>query len=265
MNAPSTGAEIDRRPAAWRANGVAKRRRLNAFFAISVNSPPMSMVNFSCCVGSVPGARARGRNPESSPSADACGSSNGSRGPMLSYDQPIVQARPEGPPRSAAGPRRLQPARTDAAVVAAEGRDRDGGPDLGLRRDRDRQEPDAEILRDRPALCRSPRTATGRSRTHAAQPGPLRPRHGGREPGPPDHFEQRPVADDPGHPSRPGPGVRRPVAGRADVAARPVRAGFPLRCGSQGRRDGGAGNPGPPCQCQEDRPQLHRRCRSLVR
>jgi hypothetical protein len=29
---------------------LAMRRRLNAFFAISVNSPPMSMVNFSCCV-----------------------------------------------------------------------------------------------------------------------------------------------------------------------------------------------------------------------
>jgi hypothetical protein len=28
------------------------RERLNAFFAISVNSPSMSMVNFSCCVGS---------------------------------------------------------------------------------------------------------------------------------------------------------------------------------------------------------------------
>jgi hypothetical protein len=30
--------------------GVAIRRRLNAFFAISVNSPSMSMVNFCCCV-----------------------------------------------------------------------------------------------------------------------------------------------------------------------------------------------------------------------
>jgi hypothetical protein len=29
---------------------AAARRHLNAFFAISVNSPPMSMVNFSCCV-----------------------------------------------------------------------------------------------------------------------------------------------------------------------------------------------------------------------
>src|SRR5450432_3903754 len=30
--------------------GVAMRRRLNAFFAIWVNSPSLSMVNFSCCV-----------------------------------------------------------------------------------------------------------------------------------------------------------------------------------------------------------------------
>src|SRR5258708_35210682 len=32
---------------------------LNAFFAISVNSPSMRMVNFPCCVGSalIPGAR----------------------------------------------------------------------------------------------------------------------------------------------------------------------------------------------------------------
>jgi hypothetical protein len=33
--------------------GVATHRRLNAFFAISVNSPSMSMVNFSCCVCSL--------------------------------------------------------------------------------------------------------------------------------------------------------------------------------------------------------------------
>jgi hypothetical protein len=30
------------------------RIRLNAFFAISVNSPSMSMVNFSCCVCAAP-------------------------------------------------------------------------------------------------------------------------------------------------------------------------------------------------------------------
>jgi hypothetical protein len=33
---------------------------LNAFFAISVNSPSMSMVNFSCCVGSAQKFCARG-------------------------------------------------------------------------------------------------------------------------------------------------------------------------------------------------------------
>ena len=33
-----------------------KARLLNGFFAISVNSPSMSMVNFCCCVGSVPKA-----------------------------------------------------------------------------------------------------------------------------------------------------------------------------------------------------------------
>jgi hypothetical protein len=39
---------------------VAIGGRLNAFFAISVNSPPVSMVNFSCCVCSAPNRRARG-------------------------------------------------------------------------------------------------------------------------------------------------------------------------------------------------------------
>jgi hypothetical protein len=34
----------------------AKARLLNGFFAISVNSPSMSMVNFCCCVGSAPKA-----------------------------------------------------------------------------------------------------------------------------------------------------------------------------------------------------------------
>jgi hypothetical protein len=40
--------------------GVAMRRRLNAFFAISVNSPPMSMVNYCCGVCSALNASARG-------------------------------------------------------------------------------------------------------------------------------------------------------------------------------------------------------------
>jgi hypothetical protein len=34
--------------------GVLAAGRLNAFFANSVNSPSMSMVNFSCCVRSAP-------------------------------------------------------------------------------------------------------------------------------------------------------------------------------------------------------------------
>src|ERR1700704_4447381 len=32
--------------------GIAMRRRLNAFFAFAVNTPSMSMVNFSCAAGS---------------------------------------------------------------------------------------------------------------------------------------------------------------------------------------------------------------------
>ena len=40
--------------------GIGMPGRLNAFFAFSVNSPPMSMVNFSCCVCSAPESRAPG-------------------------------------------------------------------------------------------------------------------------------------------------------------------------------------------------------------
>jgi hypothetical protein len=43
-----------------RRYGAVVRRRLNAFFSISVNSPSMRLVNFSCCVGSAPKLRARG-------------------------------------------------------------------------------------------------------------------------------------------------------------------------------------------------------------
>jgi hypothetical protein len=39
---------------------AAMRPRLNALFAISVNSPSMSMVNFSCCVCSARFSGARG-------------------------------------------------------------------------------------------------------------------------------------------------------------------------------------------------------------
>src|SRR3954462_2157149 len=40
--------------------GDAMRRCINALFAISVNSPSMSMVNFPCCVGVVLNSGARG-------------------------------------------------------------------------------------------------------------------------------------------------------------------------------------------------------------
>jgi hypothetical protein len=40
--------------------GAAMPGHLNAFFAISVNSPSMSMVNFSCCVGSAQKSCAHG-------------------------------------------------------------------------------------------------------------------------------------------------------------------------------------------------------------
>jgi hypothetical protein len=39
---------VERRIARVERNAIA--RRLNGFFANSVNSPPKSMVNFSCCV-----------------------------------------------------------------------------------------------------------------------------------------------------------------------------------------------------------------------
>jgi hypothetical protein len=57
--------------------------RLNAFFAISVNSPRMSMVNFPCCVCSAPKPRVPGVTPKSSRSADTRGDSNGSWGRCL--------------------------------------------------------------------------------------------------------------------------------------------------------------------------------------
>ena len=52
FEAPSSGFEG--------IEGVAMFGHLNAFFAISVNSPSMSMVNFSCCVGSAQKSCARG-------------------------------------------------------------------------------------------------------------------------------------------------------------------------------------------------------------
>jgi hypothetical protein len=46
--------------AARHGTGVAAHDYLNAFFAISANSPSMSMVNFSCCVCSAPTSCAPG-------------------------------------------------------------------------------------------------------------------------------------------------------------------------------------------------------------
>src|SRR3984893_1518708 len=47
-------------PGADHGGGIAMRPRLNALFAISVNSPSMSMVNFPCCVVSALAFSARG-------------------------------------------------------------------------------------------------------------------------------------------------------------------------------------------------------------
>jgi hypothetical protein len=49
-----------KKPGFARRGSAAISGRLNAFFAISVNSPSLSMVNFSCCVGSAPKPGARG-------------------------------------------------------------------------------------------------------------------------------------------------------------------------------------------------------------
>src|ERR1700691_3205116 len=48
------GGVASENPRIEHGGGVAMRTRLNAFFAISVNSPSLSMVNFPCCVCSAP-------------------------------------------------------------------------------------------------------------------------------------------------------------------------------------------------------------------
>jgi hypothetical protein len=48
------GRSVPENPVFEQGGGIAMRWRLNAFFAISVNSPSMSMVNFSCCICSAP-------------------------------------------------------------------------------------------------------------------------------------------------------------------------------------------------------------------
>src|SRR5229473_8659108 len=59
VNHALEAASHRKNPGFEHGGGVAMRGRLNAFFAISVNSPSMSMVNVSCCVcsASSPGAR----------------------------------------------------------------------------------------------------------------------------------------------------------------------------------------------------------------
>lgn len=54
-----------------RAGAVAIGPPLNGFFAISVNDPSMSMVNFSCCVFSALPARALGVMRRVAPHPDA--------------------------------------------------------------------------------------------------------------------------------------------------------------------------------------------------
>jgi hypothetical protein len=57
----ATGSALRRKnPGLGHRRGVVTRRHINAFFAISVNSPSMSMVNFSCCVCSAQKPCARG-------------------------------------------------------------------------------------------------------------------------------------------------------------------------------------------------------------
>jgi hypothetical protein len=50
----SSGRALARQHAALPDYIGRKARLLNGFFAISVNSPSMSIVNFCCCVGSAP-------------------------------------------------------------------------------------------------------------------------------------------------------------------------------------------------------------------
>src|SRR5258708_28669633 len=65
--------------------GVAMRGRLNAFFAISVNSPAMRMVNFSRCVGSAlrSGARSVSRRVNPQPTSAAGPMETGGHGFLL--------------------------------------------------------------------------------------------------------------------------------------------------------------------------------------
>ena len=184
---------------------------------------------------------------------------------MLVYDRPINQAEPAAaptPPRMLAGFSVLELARLlwqrKVAIVGA-------GLICACAAVMIGKSLTPEIFGDRPALRRSPGIAAGRTRTDAARPGHVRPRHGGRKPGAADHLEQRAAAGDPGHRPRQGSGIRRRQRqGRPRLPARPVRNRDEVRRRRQARPDGGAGNPDPSHQRQEDRPHLHRRHRRLV-
>jgi hypothetical protein len=60
VNPPLESASRLQKSSFGGCHGAVMHRRLNAFFAISVNSLSMRLVNFSCCVGSAPKLRARG-------------------------------------------------------------------------------------------------------------------------------------------------------------------------------------------------------------
>ena len=145
---------------------------------------------------------------------------------MLVYDQPIDQARAGRRPARTRRPAGFSVLDLVQPAVAAKDHDRLGRAALRLR------SPSLigksltpEIHRHRPALCRPPRIAAGRSRTDAARPGRLRPRDGGRKPGAPDHLEQRAAAGDPATPIStriPNSAAATPRA-CCRIAARPVR------------------------------------------
>src|SRR6188768_2778385 len=54
------GGSAPENPGFDHGGGIAMRPRINALFAISVNSPSMSMVNFPCCVSGALKSRACG-------------------------------------------------------------------------------------------------------------------------------------------------------------------------------------------------------------
>src|SRR4051812_15357102 len=67
------GGGAPENPCSDHGGGIAMRPRINPLFAISVNSPSMSMVNFSCCVvvALVSGARSARRRVAPQPNCAA--------------------------------------------------------------------------------------------------------------------------------------------------------------------------------------------------